>query len=182
MSSTGAHAALPAPFPWFGGKSRIADTVWDRFGDVPNFVDPFCGSLAILLRRPHWRLGEPWTRTETVNDINAWLTNFWRAVRHEPDAVAAAASDPVSELDLHARGNAIFYRDDWYQRRGHASVDAWVEWLRDDPDHYDTQIAGWWVWGQCASIGDNWNSGGHSARRDAQGMPCGICRSRPVTS
>ncbi len=27
---------LRAPFPWFGGKSRVAHLVWDRFGDVPN--------------------------------------------------------------------------------------------------------------------------------------------------
>jgi hypothetical protein len=29
---------LKAPFPWFGGKSRVAEIVWDRFGDVPNYV------------------------------------------------------------------------------------------------------------------------------------------------
>jgi hypothetical protein len=32
-----------APFPWFGGKSRAADLVWERFGDVPNYVEPFAG-------------------------------------------------------------------------------------------------------------------------------------------
>lgn len=37
---------LKAPFPWFGGKSRAAHIVWDRFGDVPNYVEPFAGSLA----------------------------------------------------------------------------------------------------------------------------------------
>jgi hypothetical protein len=36
--------ALRAPFPWFGGKSRVADLVWDRFGDPRNYVEPFCGS------------------------------------------------------------------------------------------------------------------------------------------
>jgi hypothetical protein len=35
---------LSAPFPWFGGKSRVADLVWSRFGaDVPNYVEPFFG-------------------------------------------------------------------------------------------------------------------------------------------
>ena len=29
------------PFPWFGGKSRIAPEVWRRFGNVRNYVDPF---------------------------------------------------------------------------------------------------------------------------------------------
>ena len=44
---------LKAPFPWFGGKRRVAHIVWDRFGCVPNYVEPFAGSLAVLLGRPH---------------------------------------------------------------------------------------------------------------------------------
>ena len=42
---------LKAPFPWFGGKSRVADIVWDRFGKVDNYVEPFFGSGAVLLAR-----------------------------------------------------------------------------------------------------------------------------------
>ena len=45
---------LIAPFPYFGGKSKIADTIWEILGDVDNFVDPFMGSMAILLARPDW--------------------------------------------------------------------------------------------------------------------------------
>lgn len=30
-----------APFPWFGGKSKVAAEVWRRFGDVTNYVEPF---------------------------------------------------------------------------------------------------------------------------------------------
>jgi DNA adenine methylase len=40
---------LRAPFPWFGGKSRAAHLVWAAFGDVPNYVEPFFGSGAVLL-------------------------------------------------------------------------------------------------------------------------------------
>lgn len=39
---------LKAPFPWFGGKSRAAHLVWERFGAVGNYVEPFAGSLAVL--------------------------------------------------------------------------------------------------------------------------------------
>lgn len=42
---------LKAPFPYFGGKSRVAEPVWQRFDDVPNYVEPFAGFLAILLAR-----------------------------------------------------------------------------------------------------------------------------------
>jgi DNA adenine methylase len=43
---------LQAPFPYFGGKSRVAEIVWARFGDVDNYVEPFFGSGAVLLARP----------------------------------------------------------------------------------------------------------------------------------
>ncbi len=44
------------PFPWFGGKSAVADRVWTALGpDVMNYVEPFCGSCAVLLLRPGGR-------------------------------------------------------------------------------------------------------------------------------
>ena len=36
-----------APFPWFGGKSRAAETVWGLLGDVPHYVEPFAGALGV---------------------------------------------------------------------------------------------------------------------------------------
>ena len=84
--------AIKAPFPWFGGKSRVAPLVWERFGDVPNYIEPFAGSLAVLLGRPHD------ARTETVNDLDCYLANFWRALVAEPDAVADYADWPARSL------------------------------------------------------------------------------------
>lgn len=43
---------LKAPFPYFGGKSRVASIVWERFGDIANYVEPFFGSGAMLIARP----------------------------------------------------------------------------------------------------------------------------------
>lgn len=41
-------AAIAAPFPYFGGKSRIAAQVWERMGrDCVNFIDPFAGSSTL---------------------------------------------------------------------------------------------------------------------------------------
>jgi site-specific DNA-adenine methylase len=39
------------PFPWFGGKSPVASRVWMALGDVANYVEPFCGSCAVLMLR-----------------------------------------------------------------------------------------------------------------------------------
>lgn len=131
---------LKAPFPWFGGKSRVAAQVWERFGDVVNYVEPFAGSLAVLLGRP-----TP-PRTETVNDLDAYLANFWRATSVDPEAVAEAADWPVNEADLHARHLWLVNQVEFRER------------MKTDPDFYDAKIAGWWVWGLCQWIGSGWCS------------------------
>lgn len=135
--------SIRAPFPWFGGKSKVAPIVWERFGDVPNYVEPFAGSMACVLSRPHW----PWdgNRTETVNDADCYLANFWRALQHEPNAVAEWADWPVNEADLHARHL-------WLVNTARERVER----LRTDPEFYDCQVAGWWVWGCCQWIGSGW--------------------------
>lgn len=129
---------LKAPFPWFGGKSRAAGIIWERFGNVPNYVEPFAGSLAVLLGRPT----EP--HTETVNDLDCYLANFWRAVAADPLAVASFADWPVNEADLLARHRWLVRRDDFKAL------------LKTDPSAYDAKIAGWWVWGLCCWIGSGW--------------------------
>jgi hypothetical protein len=52
---------LIAPFPWFGGKRKVAAEVWARFGAVGNYVEPFFGSGAVLLARPDSRGNETMT-------------------------------------------------------------------------------------------------------------------------
>lgn len=136
-------AKLRSPYPWFGGKSKVASIVWRAFGDVPNFVEPFFGSGAMLLARPHW----PFTgnRIETVNDLDGMVPNFWRALQAEPDEVAKWTDWPVSECDLHARHL-------WLVREGRNIVER----LKTEPEFYDAKIAGWWVWGLCQWIGSGW--------------------------
>jgi hypothetical protein len=134
---------LTAPFPWFGGKSRAADLVWRHLGAVGGYVEPFAGSLGVLLGRPTEHAG-----TETVNDIDGYVVNFWRAVRHDPEAVAAYCDWPVTELDLTARHS-------WLVNNGAERLGA----LQSDADWFDARIAGWWVWGCCAWIGSGWCSG-----------------------
>ena len=148
---------LKPPYPWFGGKAKIAPVIWRAFGEISNYSEPFFGGGAVFLARPGWTAETRWT--ETVNDINAWLTNFWRAVKADPETVAEYAADPVSELDLHARGDALFYKGvKLSERHDKATLlpDAFCEALRSDPEWYDAKVAGWWVWGQSSWIGDNW--------------------------
>jgi DNA adenine methylase len=131
---------LRAPFPWFGGKSRVASLVWERFGDVQNYVEPFFGSGAVLLARPH----SP--KTETINDLDVMVANFWRSLQNDPDAVVVAADRPVNEADQHAIHLWLVTREEFRER------------MKIDIDYYDPLIAGRWVYGQCVWIGSGWCS------------------------
>ena len=136
---------MQAPFPYFGGKRKVASDVWAALGDVDNFVEPFAGSLAVLLERPAWHTGT----TETCNDADQYLANFWRALALAPDEVAKWADWPCNEADL-------FARHLWLVNTGKAQMQAGMD---ADPDYYDAKIAGWWLWGICLWIGSGWCSG-----------------------
>ena len=146
-------APLVAPFPYFGGKRRVAAEVWSRFGSVRSYCEPFFGSGAVLLGRP-----TPFSGVETVNDKDGLLCNFWRAVQADPSAVARHADWPVSECDLHARHLWLVERREDITGK-----------LMADPAWFDAQAAGWWVWGACAWIGSGWCSGGGPWTKGADG-------------
>lgn len=132
---------LQSPYPWYGGKRRVSGTVWRALGHVPNYIEPFFGSGAVLLGRP-----VP-GKIESVNDLDCHLVNFWRATVADPLAVAKFVDWPVNEMDLHARHAWLV--------EGLAELRGKV---RDDPHYYDTKRAGWWVWGLSAWIGGEWCS------------------------
>jgi site-specific DNA-adenine methylase len=133
---------LAAPFPYFGGKSNACTDVWYALGDPKNYVEPFAGSAAMLLGRPN--IGH----TETINDADGFVANFWRAIAHDADSVAHHADWPCNEADL-------FARHSWLVRNRDSLLDG----LHSAPDWYDAKIAGWWCWGACNWIGSGWCSG-----------------------
>jgi hypothetical protein len=130
---------LKAPFPYFGGKRSVAADVWQRLGKPTQYIEPFCGSAAMLLAAP-----EP-AALEVVCDGSGFIANFWRAVKHQPDKVAEWADYPVSHIDLGARHG-------WLMAQRGRIGDA-----MQDPDwRGDAKVAGWWLWGQCCWIGSGW--------------------------
>jgi len=130
---------LKAPFPWFGKKDTIAPLVWERFGEVKHYIEPFFGSGAVLLANPS---PPPW---ETINDLDGFVSNFWRATKYAAEEVAEHADWPVSEIDMHARHEALVRARAWLTKM-----------LIADPEWYDAKMAGWWVWGQSVWLGSGW--------------------------
>lgn len=119
----------------------MAHLIWERLGDCDNFVEPFCGSCAVLLARPH----PP--RIETLNDADHMIANFWRATQFAPEQVVEWCDWPVNEVDLHSIHRWLVLGEE---------AEAFRERMRADPDYFDAKRAGRWVWGSCAWIGSGW--------------------------
>jgi DNA adenine methylase len=69
------------PFTYFGGKTRLAQRIADLLPAHEHYVEPFAGSLAVLLAKAP-------TRFETVNDLDQYLMTFWRVIRDRPEDLA----------------------------------------------------------------------------------------------
>lgn len=82
---------MKAPFAYFGGKTLLADRIAALLPEHRHYVEPYAGSLAVLLAKPPSEL-------ETVNDLDGDLMLFWRVLRDRPDEMVRAAS-----LTPHAR-------------------------------------------------------------------------------
>lgn len=112
-----------------------------------HYIEPFCGSCAILLARPQSHAG----KVETVNDADGMIVNVWRAIRNAPDAVAHECAIPVMELELHAR---------LAKTKEHCMTPDFKAWIEADEKHFDAYWAANWLYCTCASIGECWSDDG----------------------
>ena len=135
---------LKAPFPYIGGKARIANQVWEALGDVYTYVEPFAGSAAVLLNRP----SDHKNNREIINDADGLIVNTWRSLAYYPQETAAWADWPSTESDLHARHTWLLGQREPMTAK-----------LEGDPEWCDPQAAGWWMWGAALWIGGGWCSG-----------------------
>lgn len=69
------------PFPYYGGKQRIASKIVERLPAHGHYVEPFFGGGSVLLAK------EP-SRLETINDVDGRIVNFWQQLRDAPDELA----------------------------------------------------------------------------------------------
>lgn len=130
--------------PYFGNKTRVAATVWERIGNVDVMIEPFCGSASFTLRRPyqHWKAGGR-EKHEILNDINAFIPNYFRSVKNNPSEVAKYVDHPVTELDLVARYRYLAFKE----------KKKFIRLMKTDPDYFDPKRAGYFIWGLCLWIG-----------------------------
>jgi len=87
--------------------------------------------------------------TEVVNDLDGFISNFWRAVQRDPAGVAEELLrlGPRCELTLEAVHRWLCYRP--RKRR-------FVWRMRTNPEYYSVHYAARWAWGLCSWIGGGW--------------------------
>lgn len=90
MAARQAQAVKP-PLPYFGGKQTIAPAVVALMPEHAIYVEPYAGSLAVLLAKPR-------VKREIVNDLDCDLVTFWKVLRERPDELAY-----VCEMTPHSR-------------------------------------------------------------------------------
>lgn len=96
---------MKPPFPYYGGKQLLADRILPLLPDHTHYVEPYAGSLAMLLAKPR-------APFETVNDLDGHLVNFWRVLRQQPEALATACGmTPHSRAEHEAAMNLKAYPD-----------------------------------------------------------------------
>lgn len=137
---------LTSPFPYFGGKSAIADYVWETIGNVPHYIEPFFGSGAVLLARPGY---SPSKNTETICDKDGFVANVWRSIIFSPDETAKWCDWPVNHADLIARKKALIKNENML-----------LENLCKDEKWHDPLMAGYWIWAASCWIGSGLTSPG----------------------
>lgn len=118
------------PFAYYGGKTTLAPTIASLLPAHDHYVEPFAGSLAVLLAK------KP-SRAETVNDLDGDLVTFWRVLRDQPDEL-----ERVCALTPHARAelrvsNDLDVVDDVERARR-----VWVR-LTQSRSH-SMKPSGWW--------------------------------------
>lgn len=84
------------PFTYFGGKQTLAPAIAALLPAHEHYVEPFAGSLAVLLAKPR-------SHMETVNDLDGNLMTFWRVLRDRRDElIRACALTPHSRAEHRA--------------------------------------------------------------------------------
>src|SRR5690554_917345 len=84
--------ATRSPLIWFGGKSKYAEYIINKFPSHKKYVEPFGGAAHVIAQKQRMN-------HEVYNDIDGNAVNFLMVVREEPTRMEKACeSIPYSRM------------------------------------------------------------------------------------
>lgn len=86
------RSSAKSPFPYFGGKQRLAERIAALLPPHEVYVEVFGGGASVLFTKPRSKL-------EVYNDVDEGLVTFFRMLRDRPEELLARL-----ELTPYARG------------------------------------------------------------------------------
>jgi DNA adenine methylase len=87
---------MKPPFPYYGGKGRMAPWIASLMPAHRVYVEPYAGSAAVLFAKRSAAI-------EIVNDLDSNVVNFFRVLRgQEPDLIRALTYTPYSREEYAA--------------------------------------------------------------------------------
>jgi DNA adenine methylase len=99
------------PMAYYGGKTTMATRITELLPEHAHYVEPFAGSLAVLLAKAP-------SRMETVNDLDGDLMTFWKVLREQPaDLARMCALSPHSRAEHDASYGDLAGLDDLERAR-----------------------------------------------------------------
>ena len=90
-----------SPFPWFGGKQKLADDIIALFPHHRVYCEVFGGGGSVLLSKPP-------VVFDVYNDAEDGLVNFFTVLRDRPEHLV-----PLLELTPYARSEFLHCVDTW---------------------------------------------------------------------
>lgn len=139
---------LKSPFPWFGGKARLAKRIVALFPEHKQYIEPFCGAANVFFAKapcPH----------ETLNDLDHGIHNFLTVLRDNPEPLIALAEKTWHGRELWRECRELWSQEEDPVRR------AWRWWV--------VAVDGW---------GSDWgHSWGTSVSQENRGI-VGMCSTR----
>lgn len=94
---------MKSPLKWAGGKSYLAKRIIELMPSHTHYAEPFFGGGAVLFAK------NPEEISETVNDINRELQNFWIMLRSDlfTEINKLLICTPLSEITFNTAKNYI---------------------------------------------------------------------------
>lgn len=90
----------------YGGKSSLAKWIVSHFPEHKVYLEPFCGSCAVLFAKPK-------SFVEIVNDLDGRIINMFEQIRSQPEQLAALLwATPYASVNWRAVKRDISDLDD----------------------------------------------------------------------